>query len=117
MQRRIGAHWFIETLRFALLIEETVLVALSNKEIKLEVAPRELHTASNRCPLAEGDRLAFGGAIGQCIAADDILFQYVSEREEVWLLSHLSEMLTECVRLFHHTTPIGLYGVDCTVCV
>ncbi|MBQ7540183.1 MAG: hypothetical protein IJT13_03560, partial [Bacteroidaceae bacterium] len=28
-------------------------------------------------------------------------------------MSHLFEMLVECVRLFHHTAPIGLCGVTC----
>ena len=79
MQWRIGTHRFIEALRFALLIKEAVLVALRNKEIKLEVAPRELHTASDGCPLAEGDGLAFYGAIGQCIAANNVFLQHVSE--------------------------------------
>ena len=32
-------------------------------------------------------------------------------------MSHLFEMLTVSVRLFHHTAPIGLYGVNCTACV
>ena len=54
-------------------------MALCDKKVKLEVAPRELHAAGDGCPFAEGDRLALGGAIGQRIAADNILLQHVSE--------------------------------------
>ena len=79
MQRGIGAHGFIETLRLALLVEKAVLVALRDKEVKLEVAPRDLHTARYGCPFAEDDGLVLGSAIGQCIAADDILLQHVSQ--------------------------------------
>ena len=64
MQWRIGAYWFVEALRLSFLVEEAVLVALGDKEIKLEVTPRELHTAGNRCPFAEGDGLVFSSAIG-----------------------------------------------------
>ena len=131
MQWRIGAYWFVEALRLSFLVEETVLVALGDKEIKLEVTPRELHTAGDGCPLTEGDGFTLGSAIGQCITTDDILLQHVSEGEEVWLLSHLFEMPTGGVRLFHHTVRLcrhtmlqhhtarlrRLYGVNCTVCV
>jgi len=126
MQWGVGAHWFVEALHFALFIEKAVLVALGDEEVELEVAPRELHVAGDGCPLAEGDRFALGGAIGQRIAADDVLLQHVAEREEVWFLSHLEEMLTGCVRHFRQTAPVGLYfhrtalrlyGVNCTVCV
>ena len=64
MHWRIGVHRLIEALRFALLIEEAVLVALCDKEIKLEVASRELHTAGDGCPFAESDRFIISGAIG-----------------------------------------------------
>ena len=141
MQWRIGLYWLIKVLRLSLFVEEAVLVALGDEEVELEVATRELHAASDRCPLAEGDRLALGSAIGQRIATDDVLSQHILEREEVWFLSHLFEMPTGCVRLFHHTVPVGLwfhhtarlcrhtvllhytarlhrlYGVNCTVCV
>ena len=50
-----------------------------DKEIKLEVTPRELHAARDGCPLAESDGFVLGSAIGQRIAADDILLQHVSE--------------------------------------
>ena len=93
MQWRIGAHRLIKALRFALLIKEAVLVALGDEKIKLEVAPRELHTASDRCPLAEGDRLALGSAIGQRIAANNVLLQYVSKAffvaDRTFLFVHL----------------------------
>ena len=79
MQWWIGTHRFVKTLHFALFIEKTVLMVFCDKKIKLEVAPRELHAARYGCPLAEGDGLVLSGAIGQCIAADDILLQHVSE--------------------------------------
>ena len=79
MQWWIGTHRLVETLHFALLVEEAVLVALCDEEIKLEVAPRELHAARYGCPLAESDGLVLGSAIGQRIAADDVLLQHISE--------------------------------------
>ena len=79
MQWWIGTHRLVEILRFTLLVEEAVLVALRNEEVELEVASRELHTARNGCPLAEGDRLVLGGTVGQCITADDILLEHVAE--------------------------------------
>ena len=79
MQWGIGTHRFVKTLHFALLVEEAVLVVFCDKEIKLKVAPRELHAARDGCPLAESDGLVLGSAIGQRIAADDILLQHVSE--------------------------------------
>lgn len=79
MQRWIGTHRFVETLHFALFVEKTVLVVFCDKEVKLEVAPRELHAARDGSPLAESDGLILGSAIGQCIAADDILLQHISE--------------------------------------
>jgi len=54
-------------------------VVFCDKEVKLEVAPRELHAARDGSPLAESDGLILGSAISQCIAADDILLQHVSE--------------------------------------
>ena len=66
-------------MHFALFVEKTVLMVFCDKEIKLEVAPRELHAARDGCPLAESDGLVLGSAIGQRIAADDILLQHVSE--------------------------------------
>ena len=79
MQRGIGAHWLVETLRFALLIEKAILMALSDKEVKLKITPRELHAASDGGPFTESDGLALGSAIGQRIATNDILFKHVSE--------------------------------------
>ena len=75
----IGTHRFVETLHFALFVEKAVLVALCDKEIKLEVAPRELHAARDGRPLAESDGLVLGSAVGQRIAAYDILLQHVAE--------------------------------------
>ena len=83
MQWWIGTHRLVETLHFALFVEKAVLVVFCDKEVKLEVATGELHTTRNGRPLAEGDRLVLGGAVGQCITADDILLDHVAEREEV----------------------------------
>lgn len=79
MQWGIGTHRFVEILRFTLLVEEAVLVALRNEEVELEVAPRELHTARDGRPLAESDGLVLGGAVGQCVTTDDILLEHVAE--------------------------------------
>lgn len=108
MQWGIGAYGLIETLRFTLLVEETVLVALGDEEVELEVTAGELHTARDGCPLAEGDRLVLGGAVGQCITADDILLQHVAEREAVGAFFHH----TARCGLTHHTA-LRLYGVIC----
>ena len=70
---------FVETLCFALLVKETVLVALGDEEVELEVAAGELHTASDRGPLAEGDGLVLGGAVGEGVAADDVFLEHVAE--------------------------------------
>ncbi len=83
MQWGIGAHGFVEVLHFALLVEEAVLVALGDEEVELEVAAGELHTARDGGPLAEGDGLVLGGAVGEGIAADDVFLEHVAEREEV----------------------------------
>ena len=74
---------FVEALCLALLVEETVLVALGDEEVELEVAAGELHTARDGGPLAEGDGLVLGGAVGEGVAADDVLSEHVAEREEV----------------------------------
>ena len=108
--------WFVEVLYFSLLVEEAILVTLCYKEVELEVATRELHVAGYGRPLAEGDGLALGGAVGQRIAADDVFQQHVSEGEEIWLLSHLSEMPV-ALAVVHHHTALRLYGVNCTACV
>lgn len=83
MFRWIGLYGLIEALHFALLVEEAVLVALGDEEVELEIATGELHTAGDRRPLAEGDGLVLGGAVGEGVAADDVLLQHVSEGEEV----------------------------------
>ena len=79
MQRGIGAYRLIKILRFALLIEKAVLMALCDKEIKLKIASREQHAACDGCPFAEGYGLALSSARGQRIATDDVLLQNVSE--------------------------------------
>lgn len=83
MQRGIGAHGFVEVLHFALLIEEAVLVALCDEEIELEVAPGELHASGDGGPLTEDDGFVLGGAVGEGVAADDVLSEYIAEGEEV----------------------------------
>ena len=110
MQWGIGAHWLIETLCPALLVEEAVLVALGDEKVELEVTAGELHTAGDGGPLVENDGLVLGGAVGEGVAADDVFSEHVAEGEEVGVLIHHTA-------LRHHTTPIGLYGVNCTVCV
>ena len=79
MQWGIGAHRLIEALHLALLVEEAVLVALRDEEVELEVAPGELHTSGDGGPLAEGDGLVVGGAVGECVAADDVFLEHVAE--------------------------------------
>ena len=83
MQRGISVYRLVKALRFALLVEEAVLVALGDEEVELEVAAGELHTASDGCPLAEDDRFVLGGAVGEGVAADDILQEHIAEREKV----------------------------------
>ena len=58
-------------------------MALGDEKVKLEIASRELHAARDGCPLAEDYGLVLSSAIGQRIAADDILLEHVAEREEV----------------------------------
>lgn len=115
MQWGIGAHRFVEILRFSLLIEEAVLVALRNEEIKLEVAPGELHAAGDGGPLAEDDGLVVGGAVGECVAADDILSEYIAEGEEVGSLIHHTAL--QHLIVSRHHTALRLYGVTCASCV
>ena len=79
MQWGIGAHRLIEALHFALLVEEAVLVALRDEEIELEIASGELHDPGDGGPLTEGDGLVFGGAVGECVAADDVFLEHVAE--------------------------------------
>lgn len=74
---------FVEALLFALLVEEAVLVALGDEEVELEVAAGELHTARDGGPLAEDDGFVLGGAVGESVAADDVLLEHVAEGEEV----------------------------------
>ena len=112
MQWWIGSHRFVETLHFALFVEEAVLVALCDKEIKLEVAPREVHAARNGCPLAESDGLVLGSAIGQCIAADDILLQHISE---AFFIAACTAFFANLVNHFGKqpfTTSLGVVGQD-----
>lgn len=115
MQWWIGTHRLVETLHFALLVEEAVLVALGDEEVELEVAARELHTARNGCPLAEGDGLVLGGAVGQCIAADDVLLEHIAEGEEVGSLIHHTAL--QHLIVSRHHTALRLYGVTCASCV
>ena len=79
MQWGIGVYRFVKALLFALLVEKAVLVALGDEEVELEVAAGELHTAGDRGPLAEGDGVFLGGAIGERVTADDVLLEHVAE--------------------------------------
>ena len=58
-------------------------MALGDEEVELEVATGELHTARDGGPLAEDDGFILGGAVGEGVAADDVLSEHVAEREEV----------------------------------
>ena len=110
MQRWIGTHRFVETLHFALFVEKTVLVVFCDKEVKLEVAPRELHAARDGCPLAESDGLVLGSAIGQRIAADDILLQHISE---AFFIAACTAFFANLVNHFGKqpfTTRLGVVG-------
>ena len=73
----IGTHRFVKALCFALLVEEGILMCLVDKEVKLKVAPRKLHTPRDGSPFTEGDRLIIRSAIGQRIATDNILPQHI----------------------------------------
>ena len=87
-------------------------MALCDKEIKLEVAPRELHAARNGCPLAENDGLVLGSAIGQRIAADDILLQHVLE---AFFIAACTAFFANLVNHFGKqpfTTSLGIVGQD-----
>ncbi len=112
MQRGIGAHWFIETLRLALLVEKAVLVTLRDEEIKLEIASRELHTARYGCPFAENNGLALGSAIGQCVAADDILLQHILEAFFIAACTALFANLVNHFGKQPFTTSLGIVGQD-----
>ena len=87
-------------------------MALCDKEIKLEVTTGKLFATRDRCPLAEGDRLTVGGAICQCIAADNILLQHISEAffiaSRSILLADLANHLTEQP----FSAGLGIIGQD-----
>ena len=112
VNRRIGFYRLIETLYFALLVEEAVLVALRDEKVELKITPGELHTSGDGCPFAEGDGLVLGGAVGEGVATDDVLLEHVAEGEEVGTFFHH----TARCGLTHHTA-LRLYGVICTACV
>ena len=54
-------------------------MALRNEKVEMEVAAGELHTAGDGGPLAEGDGLVLGGAVGESVAADDVFSEHVAE--------------------------------------
>ena len=112
MQWWIGTHRLVETLHFALFVEKAVLVALCDKKIKLEVAPRELHTARDGCPFAENDGLVLGSAIGQRVAADDILLQHVLEAFFITISTALFANLVNHFGKQPSTTSLGIVGQD-----
>ena len=112
MQWWIGTHRLVETLHFALFVEKAVLVVFCDKEVKLEVAPRELHAARDGCPLAESDGLVLGSAIGQRVAADDILLQHISE---AFFIAACTALYANLVNHFGKqplTTSLGIVGQD-----
>ena len=83
-----------------------------DKEVKLEVAPRELHAARDGCPLAESDGLVLGSAIGQCVAADDILLQHILE---AFFIAACTALFANLVNHFGKqplTTSVGVVGQD-----
>lgn len=110
MQWGISVYRFVEALRFALLVEEAVLVALGDEEVELEVATGELHTAGDRGPFAEGDGLVLGGAVGQCITADDILLQHVSEAFFITVCTALFANLVKHFGKQPFTASLGVVG-------
>ena len=112
MQWWIGTDRFVEALCLALLVEEGILVCLVDKEIKLEVAPRELHAARYRCPFAESDGLVLGSAIGQRIAADDVLLQHVSQAVFITTCTIHFANLTKHFDKQPLTTSLGIVGQD-----
>ena len=112
MQWWIGTHGFVETLHFALFVEKAVLVVFCDKEVKLKVAPRELHAARDGCPLAESDGLVLGSAIGQRIAADDILLQHVLEAFFITICTAFFANLANHLGKQPFTTSLGIVGQD-----
>ena len=105
-------HGFVETLRLALFVEKTVLVVFCDKEIKLEVAPRELHAARDGCPLAESDGLVLGSAIGQRIAADDVLLQHILKTFFIAVCTAFFANLVKHFGKQPFTTSLGIVGQD-----
>ena len=112
MQWWIGTHRLVETLHFALFVEKAVLVVFCDKEIKLEVAPGELHVARDGRPLAESDGLVLSSAIGQRIAADDILLQHVLEAFFITICTALFANLVNHFGKQPLTTSLSIVGQD-----
>ena len=94
-------------------------MALGDEEVELEVAAGELHTARDGGPLAEDDGFILGGAVGEGVAADDVLSEHVAEGETVggglgwcdalwWCGIHHTALGDIC-----HHTALRLYGVTC----
>ena len=117
MNRWENLDRLVKALHLALLVEEAVLVALGDEKVELEVAAGELQAAGDRGPLAEGDGLVFGGAVGEGVAADDVFSEHVAEREEVGSLIHHTVLKHLTVSRHHtalrHYTALRLYGVTC----
>ena len=112
MQWWIGTHRLVETLHFSLLVEEAVLVVFCDKEVKLEIAPRELHAARYGCPFAEDDRFVLGGAIGQRIAADDILLEHVAKAFFIACRAVFFAKLAHHLGKQSLTASLGIVGQD-----
>ena len=90
-------------------------MALGDEEVELEVAAGELHTAGDGCPLAEDDRFVLGGAVGEGVAADDVLSEHIAEREAVGTV-HGQPLrgwaLGEDVSLQSGAAGLGVVGED-----
>ena len=92
-------------------------MALGDEEVELEVAPGELHAAGDGGPLAEDDGFVLGGAVGEGVAADDVLLEHIAEGEEVGTFFHHTALQHLTVSRHHttlrHHTALRLYGVTC----
>ena len=87
-------------------------MALGDEEVELEVAAGELHAARDGSPLAESDGLILGSAIGQCIAADDILLQHISEAFFITVCTAFFANLAHHLRKQSLTAGLGVVGQD-----
>ena len=112
MQRWISTHRLVEALHLALFVEEGVLVALCDEEIKLEIASRKLHTTSNWRPFAESYRLIFSCAVSQRIAADDVLLKHISKAFFITVCTTSVANMAKHFGKQPFTTSLGVVGQD-----